>query len=259
MRLKNTLLIFLITILATSCRYYTGHIMFQTEESILVDSLALLSTEKNYVIQPGDLFELKVSGNNGEMIIDPDNLLKRELDLLQIRQNSNEINYLVQANGEVKFPVINNQKITGLTVYEANAFLSQQFSNFYTNSFVDLTLLNRRVVVFGPSGGQIIPLENENMNLLEILALSKEVSSRAYSDNIRLIRGDLKNPNVQVIDLSTIEGMRKANLKIRANDIIYVETKRVLAGQALRENILPYVTILTSITQAVLLYLTLKP
>ena len=114
------------------------------------------------------------------------------------------------------------------------------------------------MIVFGPSGGQIIPLENENMNLLEILAISKEINNKAYADNIRLIRGSLSNPNVQVINLTTIEGMKKANLSVRPNDIIYVEPKQVLAGQALRENVLPYVTVLTSVTQAILLYLTLR-
>ena len=46
------------------------------------------------------------------------------------------------------------------------------------------------------------------------------------ADNIRLIRGDLKNPQVQIIDLTTIDGMRRANLQVEPNDIVYVEPIR---------------------------------
>ncbi|RZK29654.1 MAG: hypothetical protein EOO63_08590 [Hymenobacter sp.] len=73
------------------------------------------------------------------------------------------------------------------------------------------------------------------MNLLEVLALAGGVdattagSGARYGgrvDNIRIIRGDLKNPQVQFIDLSTLEGMRRGNLQVEPNDIIYVQPVR---------------------------------
>jgi len=232
--------------------------MFQTEESIIADSLALLSIEANYVINPGDKFEMTVSGNNGEMIIDPDNLLKNELGMLNNQGMTQTLEYLVLEDSTAKLPVIGNQLLAGKTINEANVFLAEQFEEYYKSAFVNISILNKRIIFFGPSGGKVIPLENENMNLLEALALSGEIDQKAYVDNIRLIRGNLNKPNVQLIDLSTIDGMRKANLALKPNDIVYVEPKKTLAGQALRENVLPYVTVLTSITQAVLLYLTLR-
>jgi len=230
--------------------------MFQTEESIVVDSLAIMSSESNYVIQPGDRFQLEVYTNNGEMLIDPDNLLKKELGINQNFQNQ-VIEYLVLSDGTVKLPLISYQKIEGMSIDNATEHIADKYSKFYKDAFINIILLNRRVVLFGSNGGQVIPLKNENMNLLEVLALSGEVNDKSYSNNVRVIRGNLKNPNVQVIDLSTIEGMRKANLQVEANDIIYVEPKKTLFSQALRENIIPYVSVITGISNAVLLYLTI--
>jgi polysaccharide biosynthesis/export protein len=62
---------------------------------------------------------------------------------------------------------------------------------------------------------------------------------------IKLIRGDLKNPQVYLIDLSTIEGMTKANLTLQANDIIYVEPRDKVPQKVL-EAITPYLTLLTT-------------
>jgi hypothetical protein len=96
---------------------------------------------------------------------------------------------------------------------------------------------NNRVIILGSPGGVVIPLANDNMNLLEVLALAGGVDGNGggggglyryggKTSNIRIIRGDLKNPQVEQIDLSTIAGMRKANLQMEPNDIIYIEPVR---------------------------------
>jgi polysaccharide export outer membrane protein len=71
-----------------------------------------------------------------------------------------------------------------------------------------------------------VALTNDNMNLIEVLAEVGGIPQTGKAHNIRLIRGDLSNPSVQVIDLTTIDGMRKASLQVEPNDIIYVEPLR---------------------------------
>ncbi|MFA5194625.1 MAG: hypothetical protein WC401_02395, partial [Bacteroidales bacterium] len=62
---------------------------------------------------------------------------------------------------------------------------------------------------------------------------------------IKLIRGDLKNPKVYIIDLSTVEGMTKANLIVQANDIIYVQPRNKIPEKII--NVLaPYLTLLST-------------
>ena len=93
--------------------------------------------------------------------------------------------------------------------------------------------------MLGAPGGQVIQLANDNMNLLEVLALAGGVDGLnaggggqglyrygGRADNIRIIRGNLKSPQVQEIDLTTIEGMRRGNLQVEPNDIIYVDPVR---------------------------------
>jgi polysaccharide export outer membrane protein len=68
-------------------------------------------------------------------------------------------------------------------------------------------------------------LQNQNTSLLEALALSGGVSANGKAHRIKLIRGDLKNPQVYLIDLSTIDGMKKANMTLQGNDIVYIEPR----------------------------------
>jgi hypothetical protein len=112
------------------------------------------------------------------------------------------------------------------------------YSQYYEQPFVVTRVTNNRIIVLGAvggGGGQVIPLSNDNMNLIEILAIAGGIDGGAIgtsnsrtgrTTNIRLIRGDLKNPQIQIIDLSTFEGMRRANLQVEPNDIVYVEPIR---------------------------------
>jgi len=112
---------------------------------------------------------------------------------------------------------------------------------------VQLKVTNNRVIIFpGGQGGTstVITLSNTNTTLIEALALAGGISD-GKAHKIKLIRGDLHNPKVYLIDLSTIEGMKASNLVLQANDIIYVEPRPKVA-QRILENIAPYLTLLST-------------
>jgi hypothetical protein len=135
-------------------------------------------------------------------------------------------------------PMVEYVKISGYTLLEADSVLQIAYSQYYEQPFVVTRVTNSRIIVLGAvggGGGRVIPLTNDNMNLIEILAIAGGIDGGAIgtggnrvgrTTNIRLIRGDLKNPQIQVIDLSTFEGMRRANLQVEPNDIVYVEPIR---------------------------------
>jgi polysaccharide export outer membrane protein len=100
------------------------------------------------------------------------------------------------------------------------------------------------------SGGQVIPLTNQNMKLTEVLALGKGLDNNSKAHNIRLLRGD----DVFVIDFSTIEGYRLGNMFIQPGDIIYIEPVRRPFSEALRENG-SFISIIVSLASLVVIIL----
>jgi len=215
---------------------------------------------RNYTIQINDLLAVRVYTNNGERIIDPNGELQfgapggllptgsngsRTLSSVgqtgAATQNSGsqagESEFLVQTDGFVRLPLVNRVRVSGLTLLQADSLLQVRYSEFYKGVFVTTRVTNNRVVVLGSPGGKVVPLVNDNMNLLEVLAVAGGIDgsgagagslyrSGGKASNIRIIRGDLKNPQIEQIDLTTINGMRRANLQVEPNDIIYVEPVR---------------------------------
>jgi polysaccharide export outer membrane protein len=143
--------------------------------------------------------------------------------------------------------MIDSVKLETLTIREAEAVLQDAYKGYYQEPFVVLKYSNKRVIVLGAPGGQVIPLTNESVRLTEILALAKGINNDAKANNIRLLRGD----QVFVADLSTFEGYQKNNFLVEPGDIIYVEPIRRPFVEALRDYA-PAITLATSFTTLII-------
>ncbi len=208
---------------------------------------AVDQTEKNYVIQVNDLLRLDVFTNRGERIIDPNFEIGVGAGGNQNMRNQQQIfNYLVQVDGNVKLPILGLVSLQGLTIQEAEDRLESLYNEFYKDSYVKLQYDNKRVIVLGATGGQVVQLPNENMSLVEVVALAGGVNQDGRVDAIRLIRGDLSSPQVFMVDLSTVEGMKASILNVEPGDVIYIEPRRRVFFEALRD-ITPILSLVVSL------------
>ena len=159
---------------------------------------------------------------------------------------------MIQKNGFADLPIVGRIPLAGLNLQEAKELLEKEYQTYYRQPFVIINYVNKRVTVIGgPKGGEIVPLQNENMTLLDVIAISGGVDNNSNARNIRLIRGDLDDPLVMVIDLSTIEGMKKSNLYVEPNDVIYIEPVRRPIAESTKDY-LPLITSLTSVLTLIL-------
>ncbi|MCF8459650.1 MAG: polysaccharide biosynthesis/export family protein [Flavobacteriales bacterium] len=156
----------------------------------------------------------------------------------------------IESDGFSKLPLFGRLYLEGLTIRQAEMLIEDKFSEFYNNPFVLLEVSNKRVMIFAGSNTSVVTLENDNTTLFEVLAMTGGVPEEGKADRIKLIRGELKNPEVYLIDLSTLYGMKNANLVLQANDIIYIETRKGHVRKVLLE-IAPYLAILTTITSTI--------
>jgi len=234
--------------LLSSCQSYKQNLLFQTNGNVQSGKIktAAMAAEKGYVIQKNDYLKIEVYTNKGERIIDPDfELLKGNGTQANIMNSRPEPEYLVQESGMVKLPMVGMVKLEGLTLQETDILLQKLFSTSYQDPFVITKYNNKRVIVLGAAGGQVVPLRNEHTSIIEVLALAGGLDNNAKAHNIRLIRGALDKPEVYVIDLSTISGMSKTIQHLQPGDIIYIEPVRRPVTESIRD-IAPIISVITS-------------
>lgn len=245
---KITLIGLLISLL-TACAPYNPSIMFKTPKNYAYDKMPE-NVDNEYVIAPNDVISFRLFTNNGFRLIDVTNE-----NMQQVQQLNIGINYTVEYDGIVNLPIIGRVEIQGKTLREAELFLEEKYEEVYIDPFIMLNVINRRVTVFPGNGGNgiVITLENNNVNLLEALALAGGIREDGKAYRVKLIRGDLRDPQVYLIDLSTIDGLKKSNIILQANDIIYVEP----VGTNIRQVVVELAPILSFITTLVTLYIIL--
>ena len=237
MRLRNSPIILLTGAILASCGSYRQNILFQVTPGDVEKQR--IEAESNYTIRPDDLLTLEVYTNQGEKIVDPNRESFKEGIATA---DPTAVQYLVDIDGMAKFPLINEVRVEGLTIKKAEEMLEEAYDKFYEGAFVRLQFNNKRVIVLGAPGGQVIPLTNENMRLTEVLALAKGIGADARASNIRVIR----EKKVFVADLSTFAGYQEFNLVMQPGDIVYVEPVRRPFIEALRDYS-PVITIVTSL------------
>ncbi|MGN6646776.1 MAG: polysaccharide biosynthesis/export family protein [Cytophaga sp.] len=250
--LAATLLI-CFTSLFFSCKSYYQFRMFETDASIFVDSIEQMrnSSTSEYTIAINDVITLEVYTNGGERLVDPNDALT-DGQTSTVKDNPPQPKYTIYSDGCAHLPMVGNVQLKGYTVFQADSILAVKYAAFYTAPYVKTKLLSKRVIVFGPDGGKVIPLEYQDMNLIEVIAQYGGIKIDGKANNIRVIRGDLRNPDVQLINLNTIEGLKLAHTDIEPGDIVYIEPKRRVFKETLTD-IYPLVGITTSLATLYLL------
>lgn len=203
--------------------------------------------QAEYQIRPGDILAIDIYPENGSRLIN--NVDETSLNSIKTLSGSEtHPQFLVDPDGYAKLPLINQQKLAGLTVRQAEKLIETKLSAFYTQPFVMIKVANRRVMVFTGTGGSgmVVNLVNENMTLIEVLAAAGGITNTGKAENIKIIRGDSKNPKVIKVNLSTIESFQRSDIRVMANDIIYVEPVPRISQEVLVQ-LAPLVGIVTSL------------
>jgi len=259
-RVLQFVILFAVIFALGSCKTYKQDVLFRYDEDFTRDDVALAvqSAKSNYKVQTDDLLSIDVFTNDGERIVDPNFELSQNTPN-QAANNQQDFMYLVQKNGKVKLPLVGLVNLEGLTIQEAEDKLERQYDSHYKGSFVKLAFENKRVVVLGANGGEVIPLTNENMSILEVIALAGGVPENGRAQNIKLLRGVNSTDNqidVYHVDLSRISTMKTGLLKVQENDIIYIEPRKRPVNQALADAA-PILGIISSLVTLVLVIQTL--
>ncbi len=215
-------------------------------ENFQYDSIPLKPTE-DYVIGPGDRFTFFFSTNNGERIVSGMSGINGTDGQIFNRNNQQLLqDYQVRRDGTAELPLIGIINVRGFTTIQLEDTLTELLSKNYINPFVQIRLSNQRIIIFpGRGQAQVVNLNNVNTTLLEVIALAGGLSNDARANSIKLIRKYKNKREIYKIDLSTINGLKQAEMIVQSNDYIYVDVKPRLASSVLTE-ISPWLAMLTT-------------
>jgi polysaccharide export outer membrane protein len=275
-KMKNSWIILLVLGLTTlsSCKLFYPNQMFRQKDYQYFEFATKQLNE--YTIESGNQLSVQVYSRDGFKLIDvlgggESNAMpsggnnnsniagsaSSNSSVTNSNSTINRVNYLVDNDGFARLPILGEFYVRGYSHKELEKVLAEKYSSLFVDPYVVVKVNNRRVFVFkGSTGGEVVYLNETPTSLIEVLAKAGGLDRTVKAYNIKILRGDLKNPQVQIVDLSTLEGLRKAELTLQPNDIVYVSDRKRVVRDALLEAT-PIFSAISLVTTTIVLIKTL--
>lgn len=138
-----------------------------------------------------------------------------------------QVDYIVDMQGEIDFPVIGKLKIIGLSPEELRVLLRNRLSDYLKNPIINIRLRNFTVTILGevnrPGTYQV---NGEQITILEALGLASDLTIKGMRKNVLVIR-DFEGTKVYTrIDLTSKGALDSPVYYLTQNDVVYVEPNK---------------------------------
>lgn len=213
-------------LILSSCATKKNLIYFQGQG----DS-TLASKDKNYtpVLKTDDFLYISVLGLD-EDAIKPFNLpyIQTPANITYSSGTPNAQGYLIDANGDIDFPVLGKIKIAGLDRMTATALIKEKLSEYIANPIVHIRILNFKITVLGEvKNPGTFSIPNERITLPEALGLAGDLNITGIRKNVLVIR-DINGKKTQYrVDLTSRDLFASPVYYLNQNDLVYVQPNKL--------------------------------
>lgn len=258
---KLYLLFFLLPFVLTGCSSYQKSLYLQNDAVINQSTQGQLY---DFRIMPKDILTILVSTTDPAASAPFYRRIGQEKGSQPIQQgiqNADLLDYLVDNDGQIDFPVLGKIKVSGMTTRECEAVIREKLKS-YLNEVPNVTVRssNYKFSVLGEVNAPgTYTVQDEKVTIFEAIAQAGDMTLFSIRDDVQLLREDSEGRR-QVIHLN----LNDANITqspyfyLQQNDVIYVKpTKAKVRTNTFNSNASMWITILSVLTSVTSLVLAL--
>lgn len=216
-------------------------------ETIPRESLAAVSTVKDPIFVQGDLLNICIYAsdptavaqfNKGQYLTPEGAISKTSNNTNTAGTNTTSLTdyYLVDAEGNIDYPVIGRIHIAGKTKEQLAREIKDAIYPRYIKiePTIDIRLMNFRVTILGQvKSPGVYQSDNERMNILEALAKAGDLDIRGDRENVLLYRTNADGTReVHRLNLHDKSLLLSPYFNLQQNDFIYITPNRSAAANA---------------------------
>lgn len=170
------------------------------------------------------------------------------------------LQYLVNNDGDIDFPVVGTVHVAGLTKDQCEDLIKSKVKPYLAeseNPVVTVSMSSYRVTVAGEvTSPKVVPVSTEKMSVLEALAQAGDLTIYGRRDNVLLIRENADGQKeAHRLNLNDANIINSPYYYVQQNDYIYIEPNSVKAkNSAIGQSTtlwFSFVSILTSVAALV--------
>lgn len=219
--------------MVSSCSSTKNVAYFQNSDSVDYEKSRFLYDAK---IMPKDQLTITVNTTDPEVSV-PFNLLMQNAYTQgrSITTGSGTVMpYLVDNNGYIKFPILGDLKVQGLTKRECEHMIEEKIRPYLSeneNPVVTVQMSSYSISVLGEVAHPgTFMVSREEITILEALAQAGDLTIYGVRDKVRLIRKDATGKKeIHTLNLNDANIVNSPYYYLQQNDVVYVEPNKVKA------------------------------
>lgn len=141
--------------------------------------------------------------------------------------------YVVDANGDINFPVLGKLHVAGMTTLQLTEMLTERISQDVKDPVVNVTLINFSVNVVGEVAKPAkIRVNNQRFSILDALASAGHMTEFGDRTNVLVIREENGKAEYHKIDLTKSDVTSSPYYYLQQNDVVMVQPTSVKESNA---------------------------
>jgi polysaccharide export outer membrane protein len=232
----------------TSC-LINRDFVFKTDEDFIYQTPKEDTVSHDLMITPYSVLSIVVYSRSGSTIYEATTASPGAgATTTRAPSASSNNQFIVDKDGYVNVPMIGRQKLGGLTIFQAQTFLSSKFDYFFNDSYTLVKVENRRFFYFNGNGGegQVYGMDLNGVSLIEAITVGGGIGERGDASKVKVIRRVNDKQEVYLFNLSSINGAEYTKFKIESGDIIVVTPMPRYSAETL-QIITPALTLFTTV------------
>ena len=188
-----------------------------------------MNKDKSLKIKPNDLLTITVSAPEQAAAM-PFNLpvmgMPQEGDAngLMVTGRQQLQTYLVDADGNIEFPILGTVNVAGLSRQDLQEKLKTEIREYVQDPIVNIRLVNFQVSVLGEVNRPgTFDIRDEYLTLPKALGLAGDLSIYGKRENVLIMREEKGKKVYEYLDLTDPGIVDSPFYNLQQNDVVYVE------------------------------------
>lgn len=238
---KTNLLILAVSLAVSGCASYKKSIYLRHDQ--VLDEVQQQTKRYEYRVMPKDELTIVVSTSDPASSVPFYRKIgqaKGQASTSQGMENAKLLDYLVDNNGYIDYPVLGKLKVAGLTTRECEALIRKELMTYLSEEpNVTVRSSNYKISVIGEVAKPgTYTITDERVNIFQALAMAGDMTLFADRDDVQLLREDsLGQRHVVHLDLTQADIALSPSYELQQNDVVYVKpTKSKVRSNTLSNN-----------------------
>jgi len=230
--------LFALTLLC-SCGSKKDLVYFQNSEQVF-SGTNKDNTLYDLRIRPKDNLYITVSSTN-PAAVEPYNVFSTN-NINYTTQGLEYRGYLVDEEGNIKFPGLGTIHLGGMTKTDAEAYIQKEITKTVEDCSVNIRFINYKISILGEVNRPgIYTISNERVSIVEAIAMAGDLTIYGQRHDIQIYRVENGEKKTFLIDITDPNIFFSPYYYLEQNDIIYVSPNSTRVRSS--TNIMPVLSV----------------